>query len=293
MSVNHYENFPVASLLCPPVLRPAVVAIYRFARTADDLADEGEVALFDRLEALDSLRDGVTALWADNTVAERWADILAPLLRVRQRHALPLQPFLDLLSAFRQDCANPVHPDMASVLDYCARSANPVGRLMLHLYGVHDPASQAQSDAICTALQLINFWQDLGQDLTRGRLYLPRDLLLQQHLARDHDLTADALCRHLQCLAAHPEGRQTLRAVVAARCQEARTLMLSGADLPLRLPGRIGWELRLVVQGGLRILDHIQAMDHNTALSRPRLGPADLPLLIWRAARQRPQDRQP
>lgn len=270
VSVDHYENFPVASVLCPPALRPAVHAIYRFARTADDLADEGPATAEERVGALTRYRVELHRALAGQAAAE-WPDVFTPLASVAQRHGLPMRPFDDLLDAFIQDCGNPRYDSRAELLDYCRRSANPIGRLLLRLYRVDDAESLQQSDAICTALQLINFWQDPSVDLPRGRIYFPaRD-------AAAHGLGLDAL----------EAGRDSAasQALLRELSNWAAGLMLQGAPLVRRLPGRIGWELRLVVQGGLRILEKIAAMHYRTLTRRPTLGPRDIPPMLWRAWR--------
>jgi squalene synthase HpnC len=274
VSVDHYENFPVASVLCPPALRPAVVAIYHFARTADDIADEGDADTEARLADLAAYRADLAAVLAGQPAGPRWPQVFTPLAERVRAFALPGAPLHDLLDAFSQDTRNPLYADRDQLLDYCRRSANPIGRLLLHLYGVSDEVSLQQSDDICTALQLINFWQDLSVDLPRGRVYLPLADLRAQGL----DLSA--------LLADRPAAdTPPARRLVAALCAWAGGLMQQGAPLALRLPGRAGWELRLVVQGGLRILEKIAAMDHATMQARPKLGAADLPLLLWRAWR--------
>lgn len=275
--VGHYENFPVASWLCPAALRPAVVAIYHFARTADDLADEGTASATERLVQLAQYRLALQACLAGEP-ARDWPGVFAPLARAVRAHTLPAQPLHDLLSAFEQDvrhtAAGQLYADSAELLAYCRLSANPVGRLLLHLYGIGDPTSLAQSDAICSALQLINFWQDIRVDHARGRHYLPADRLARHGLQlADFAVPGDA--------AVHPRAQ----ALVAELCEEARSLMREGAPLARRIPGRAGWELRLVVQGGLRVLDKIEALDHRSWLQRPTLGRADLPLMLWRALR--------
>lgn len=270
MSIDHYENFPVASRLCPPAIRPAVVAIYHFARCADDLADEGDAPPAQRLADLQAYRDELRrSAQGRPPSSPRWARIFGPLAGAIDRHALPLPLLHDLLDAFEQDVRNPPYPDRAALLDYCRRSANPVGRLLLHLYGEHGAAAQRESDAVCSALQLANFWQDFGRDLARGRCY-----------ASEADLRAHGLVRaDLNPGADTPATRALLRDLVAW----ARALMLQGAPLAHRLPGRAGWELRLVVQGGLRILEKIDAMQHAALSHRPTLGAADMPRLAWRA----------
>ena len=269
VSVQHYENFPVASLLCPAALRPAVAAIYQFARTADDIADEGDATPPQRLADLAAFRAELVAVVAGRKPGPRWPKVFAALARRLRSHALPPPLLHDLLDAFEQDVRNPPYPDRAALLDYCRRSANPVGRLLLHLYGLRDARSLQQSDAICSALQLINFWQDLSVDGPRGRCYVAA-ADLQAHGVNPSELS--------NCTDS-PRSRK----LVAALCTWARALMLQGAPLALRVPGRGGWELRLVVQGGLRILEKIKQMDHATLCKRPTLTLLDVPLLIWRA----------
>ncbi len=269
MSVDHYENFPVASILCPPALRPAVAAIYHFARSADDMADEGEATAAERLSELQHYRADLDAVVAGREPGPHWRRVFTPLAQRVQEFKLPAQPLHDLLDAFEQDVRNPPYPDRAALLDYCRRSANPIGRLLLHLYGIADARSLQQADAICSALQLINFWQDLSVDGPRGRCYVP------QADAQFHRVAADELA---QC-----KDSKRARLLVTALCVWSRGLMLQGAPLALRVPGRAGWELRLVVQGGLRILEKIADMDHAALLRRPTLSARDLPLLLWRA----------
>ncbi|HWH83850.1 MAG TPA: squalene synthase HpnC [Burkholderiaceae bacterium] len=273
MSVEHYENFPVASLLSPPALRPAITAIYHFARTADDIADEGDAPPAERLAELAAYRADLQALHAAGAVSARWPQVFGPLRAAIGRHALPVELLDQLLDAFAQDVVQQRYADRAELLDYCRRSANPVGRLLLHLYGIDDAAALRQSDAICTALQLANFWQDLSIDTRRGRLYPPR-----ADCAR-HGVDADAL------LARHDSP--AARALVADLVGWARALMAAGAPLVHTVPGRAGWELRLVVQGGLRILDKIEALGFATLQQRPTLRWHDAPALLWRAGRMR------
>jgi squalene synthase HpnC len=269
--VDHYENFPVASLLCPPRLRPAVRAIYGFARTADDLADEGDANPTERLALLAQYRSDLQACAQGLPGSDRWPQVFGALAPIQRQFKLPLHLLTDLLSAFEQDVVQHHYDSREQLLDYCRRSANPVGRLLLHLYGIDDDALLRQSDAICTALQLINFWQDLSEDLQRGRLYLPGDML------SEHGLSPADL-RQAQDSAA-----------VAALLQEAlgwaRGLMLQGAPLVRQVPGRAGWELRLVVQGGLRIAERVQALGPAVLRQRLQLGPADVALMIWRSVR--------
>jgi len=273
--VDHYENFPVASWLCPPHLRPAIAAIYWFARTADDIADEGDANAAARLSDLASFRSDLRALAAGLPHSGRWPQVFDPLNRVLREFQLPTLLLEQLLEAFEQDvrftAAARRYQTDAELLDYCTCSANPVGRLLLHLYGINDPALLAQSDQICSALQLINFWQDVSVDVPRARWY-PSAQAMQQHGVRDADLQADSTSPNATKL-------------IAYYAEAARAGMLKGASLACQIPGRAGWELRLVVQGGLRILDKIEAMNFATWRARPKLGLFDVPVLLWRAWR--------
>jgi len=271
VSIEHYENFPVASVLCPPALRPAVTAIYHFARTADDIADEGEATAESRLADLAAYRADLVAVCEGRLASTRWSGVFTPLASRIGQYQLPPQLLHDLLDAFAQDSGNPIYPDRASLLDYCRRSANPVGRLLLHLYGMADATSLRQSDAICSALQLINFWQDISIDGPRHRHYVPLEDL------RRHGLTIGALS------AGHNSPGS--RALVRELCAWAQGLMCEGAPLALRVPGRAGWELRLVVQGGLRILEKISQMEYAVLSHRPALKPFDVAVMAWRALR--------
>ena len=273
VSINHYENFPVASWLCPPAIRPAITAIYHFARTADDIADEGSAPDAQRLALLAELGTELQRAVESGQTDGKWQHILRPLAQAIEQHQLPPHLLFDLLSAFTQDVGNPVYADRTGLLDYCSRSANPVGRLLLHLAGVTSRDALIESDAVCTALQLINFWQDLSVDLPRGRVYVTASD------ARNFGLDA----AHLQPRADSDATRALIRALV----DWSRATMLAGAPLVHRLPGRMGWELRLVVQGGLRVLEKIEGLNFNAMTQRPKLGKRDAPTLAWRALRMR------
>ncbi len=255
LPITHPENFPVASFLCPPHLRPAIAAIYAFARAADDIADEGPLSTEERLKLLMAFRH---ELLVTKEASGAQAAIFSPLHQVIKQFKLPVSLLDDLLKAFEQDvnatAQSATYPNMSALLSYCQLSANPVGRLLLHLYGVKDAQALIRSDAICSALQLINFWQDLSEDIPRGRFYLPQD---QAH--KQTPLLIEELCAH------------------------AHQLMLQGAPLVHQVPGRAGWELRLVVQGGLRILEKVRALGPEVLTNRPRLRPWDFPLMLWRA----------
>ena len=271
-SINHYENFPVASWLCPRHLRTPIIAIYQFARAADDIADEGKATASERLSDLADFRADLMACSQGWPISTRWPAIFGPLGQMITKFDLPVALLADLLDAFEQDVAKSRdaagYADQAELLDYCRRSANPVGRLMLHLYGVTDSVSLTQSDHICTALQLINFWQDLSTDIPRGRFYLTHADCAAHGVAQS-DLLA---------------LRQTpsATALIADNVRRARATMQAGSALVKRVPGRAGWELRGVVQGGLRILDKIEAMGFATLNARPKLTAWDAPVIAWR-----------
>ena len=274
--IGHYENFPVASVLCPAHLRAPIAAIYHFARTADDIADEGTATAEQRLSALASYRQQLARVatpGSTDPLDPRWAGVFAALGKAIASHGLPVPLLHDLLDAFVQDIEKTRdgagYASEAELRDYCRRSANPVGRLLLHLYGVQNPEALQQSDAICTALQLINFWQDPSVDIPRGRFYFT-EAARAAHAVQQADLLA---------------LRQTPAATrMLAQCvREARATMAQGTPLVHAVPGRAGWELRLVVQGGLRILDKIEALHFATLRQRPVLRAWDFCVMAWRA----------
>lgn len=266
MSVGHYENFPVASMLLPAALRHPVSVIYRFARSADDFADEGDLPASQRLALLDAYRLKLRQLEAGTAPAEA---LFAELGLVVREYALPFQLFHDLLDAFTQDVIKTRYADFAEILDYCRRSADPVGRLLLHLFGAASGDNLKQSDAICTSLQLINFWQDVEIDWRKDRIYLPQDEMLR--FGVDEQQIANG------------ETNAQWRALMRFQVARARVLMMAGAPLGRNLPGRIGLEIRTIVQGGLRILEKIDKAGGDVYHHRPVLKAYDWPLLLYRA----------
>jgi squalene synthase HpnC len=268
MGVGHYENFPVASLLAPPALRPAIRAIYRFARTADDIADEGDATPAVRLRELDALARELDAI--ERGEAGAWPDLAAAV----RAHRLPLAHFRDLLSAFAQDVVTMRYAAFVDVRDYCRRSADPIGRLLLELYERSDPASTAWSDSICTGLQLVNFWQDIAVDWDKGRVYLPREDMERYDVGEDH--------------IAQRRVDQRWTALMRFEVDRARRMLHAGAPLTRALPGRIGLELRLVVQGGLRILERIDLCDGDVFRRRPLLATRDWMVVGWRSLQGAP-----
>ena len=264
---RHYENFPVASRLLPRAMRPHVAAIYAFARAADDFADEGERSDETRLGLLDDwrerlheaarLRHGYGGQAANRAEHRDAAAIFRALGVTMRRYNLEVELLDDLLSAFRQDVLKKRYEDWDEVLDYCRRSANPVGRLVLRLAGYRDARLDDLSDAVCTALQLTNFWQDLQIDWHKGRLYVPLSLVR----------AADAVEGDLDAGRVTPEWRTALAAATAT----TRTLFEKGRPIADAVRGRLRWELRATWLGGVRILDRLEAAGFDVFTSRPTL----------------------
>ena len=268
---EHYENFPVASFLVPAAMRPHIAAIYAFARRADDIADEPGIPTDERIRLLDgwlsrvqrAADGGPPAMSRHPEGDDLIFDALGETVR---RHALPLDLFQDLLSAFRQDVTTTRYATWAHVMDYCRRSANPVGRLVLRVAGYADPRMDAASDAVCTALQLTNFWQDLGRDWDNGRLYVPLE-----DLARAGAREADLADRKMTA------AWQTVTGVMLQRTRE---LFLEGRSVCDAVRGRLKWELRLTWLGGWRILEKVERARRESFDERPTLGTADVPGLL-------------
>jgi phytoene synthase len=266
MSVGHYENFPVASVLLPAPLRHPVSVIYRFARSADDFADEGDLPAAERLAQLDVYRQELRRLEAGAAPQQALFSELGQIVRL---YRLPLSLFHDLLDAFAQDVIKGRYADFAELMDYCRRSANPVGRLLLHLFGAATEENLKRSDAICSSLQLINFWQDVAIDWRKNRIYLPQDEL-ERYGVNEPQIAAG-------------DTSGPWKALMRFQVERARALMKSGAPLGRALPGRIGLEIRTIVEGGLRILEKIDKAEGDVYHHRPVLNPLDWPLLLLRA----------
>ena len=265
MAVEHYENFPVASILLPSRLKRPVEVIYAFARSADDMADEGDFLPEERLAALAGYMAELDTIERDEQPASR---LFIDLKQVIHEFSLPLEPFRNLLAAFIQDISTKRYDRYENLLDYCRLSANPVGLLMLHLYEAATEENIRMSDAICTSLQLINFWQDVAIDWKKNRIYLP-----QEDMEHFGVTSADIAGGHLSA---------GWRSLMQFEVERTRKLMQSGSPLARQLPGRIGWELRLVVQGGLRILDRIEMAGYDIFNRRPVLKGGDWLSIICR-----------
>ena len=279
--ITHYENFPVASWLCPPHLRSPIAAIYWFARTADDLADEGDATAEERLNDLEAFRTDLVAASKNapnaSFASTRWPHVFTPLTAAIAKFSLPIRHLDDLLSAFAQDICKTRdglgYKTEAELLDYCTRSANPVGRLLLHLYGISDAEALGYSDDICTSLQLINFWQDISQDIPRGRFYLPEDDCAKFGVSKT-DLIDQINTK---------QQSKNATNLITFKAINTPARMLNGSKLVHLIPGRTGWEIRFVVQGGLRILDKIKALDYAMLVKRPKLSKLDYLMIGWRA----------
>ena len=272
---RHYENFPVGSLLLPPGMRNHVAAVYAFARAADDFADEGQRSVGERQDLLDGWLERLRrtqsggepdARLRQGEPAHTPAIFLALGASIRAC-SLPVELLEDLLSAFRQDVTVARYTAWADLLDYCRRSANPIGRLVLRIAGRRDVQLDAWSDAICTALQLANFWQDFKVDYDRGRLYLPLEEQ-QLHGAREDDLAAATVV-------------PAWRAALSAATVRTRRLFDEGKPLCDAIDGRLRYELRATWLGGTRILDRLTAARFDVVNRRPTLGLSDAPWFAW------------
>jgi len=266
---SHYENFPVASRLLPARMRPHIAAIYAFARLADDMADEGDRPPADRLADLDAWDAclNAAALGAVER-GEPHAEVFLALRHTIETCGLPVQLFHDLVSAFRQDVTTTRYATWNDLMDYCRRSANPVGRLVLRVAGYDRADLDASSDAVCTALQLTNFWQDLEVDWRKGRVYVPGSVLASASASTD-DLAARRITA---------EWRTALDEVTA----RTRALFGSGRAVCDAVGGRLGLELRATWIGGSRILDKLEASGFDVFRRRPTLTAADAPAVLWR-----------
>jgi squalene synthase HpnC len=273
---SHYENFPVASRLLPSAMRPHVAALYAFARIADDIADEGSDSPQVRQARLNAWQHRLHDAAEERQPARHHSASRDDLVFIALGHSirsleLPVSLLDDLLSAFGQDTTVSRYLSWADVLDYCRRSANPIGRLVLRIAGHTDAALDRSSDALCTALQLTNFWQDFGRDWRAGRLYVPHDVQ-DACGASESDLGADRLT---------PAWARALE--VSARVTRAK--FDEGRAVCDGVSGRLRFELRMTWLGGLRILDRVERMRFDLLRQRPTLGARDVAPILWHAAR--------
>jgi len=278
LAADHYENFPVASLLLPARMRAPIEAIYAFARGADDIADEGDLTDEERLGGLETYLRALDAIEAGHGPGGAFERIA----RAVREHGLPVALLRDLIDAFKQDVVKKRYATFDELLDYSRRSANPVGRLVLHVFGRSDAGSFTQSDNICSALQLINFWQDVALDWEKGRVYIPQEDL-ERFAVTESDIANTAV---------HSQWRE----LMAFECSRARGMLDAGAPLGRSLPGRLGLEIRATVGGGATILDEIDRVGGDVFRHRPVLKKMDWIKIIARSILKtgaRPQPHEP
>ena len=268
MAQSHYENFPVASRLLPKHLRMPIAVIYAFARRADDFADEGDLTNEERLAALTDFSNKLDLIEQDEEVNDSTFIALADVIK---QHQLPISLFHDLLTAFKMDVTKARYANFGEVMEYCRYSANPVGRLLLHLNNAATPQNLGYSDAVCSALQLTNFLQDISQDLEESdRIYIPQDEMKQYGVSEDD----------IRNKLTNPASRN----LIQFQIERTRKLMQAGAPLGKVLKGRMGLELRMTIMGGSRILYKLN-QQHEDVFSRPRLNKWDIVWVIWKAIR--------
>ncbi len=263
VAADHYENFPVASILLPDRLRRPIALIYRFAREADDFADEGDAPDATRLAQLGAFTRELQRIERGEAPGIAWFADLALIIR---EHQLPLAAFHDLLSAFAQDVTQKRYADYAAVLDYCRRSADPIGRLLLVLYGAATPQNLVYSSAICSGLQLINFWQDVAIDWQKNRVYFPQDEMQRYGITETQIAGGDA--------------NEAWQRFMTFQINRTRELLYSGRPLGRILKGRIGLEMRTIIAGGDRILSKIAAVNGDVFRHRPVLTKSDWVLML-------------
>lgn len=280
MTISHYENFPVASYLIPKIQRRAVVAVYNFARAADDIADEGDISDIQRLNALSTFQQALNFVQQSTLNPESGLERLAtypsslnsifePLSRVVKDYQLPIAPFDQLLSAFKQDVSVKRYEHYDSLLDYCSRSANPVGHLMLLIFQADNEINRSYSNAICTALQLANFWQDVALDWEKGRIYIPLEDLQRFNVGEQQ--IAEGI------------NNRDWRNLMAFEINRTKQLFAYASPLVHHIKGRFSWELRGVIQGGLRILERIEQCNYDVFRYRPTIGKRDVIIMLWRS----------
>lgn len=268
MAQSHYENFPVASRLLPKHLRMPIAVIYAFARRADDFADEGELTNEERITALTDFSDKLDLIEQNKEVDDFTFIALADVIK---KHQLPISLFYDLLTAFKMDVTKTRYANIGELMEYCRYSANPVGRLLLHLNNATSPQNLGYSDAVCSSLQLINFLQDISQDIEESdRIYIPQDEMEQCGVSEDD----------IRNKVTNPASRK----LIEFQIRRALKLMQAGAPLGKVLKGRMGLELRMTIMGGSRILYRLNEQ-HDDVFSRPRLSKWDIGWVIWKAIR--------
>lgn len=264
LATAHYENFPVGSFLLPKQIRPHVYSVYAFARAADDFADEPGLDRAERLTRLEAWEEKLSTACSTPE-----GPIFRALGNTLRTFDLPVRLFLDLLDAFKQDVVTDAHESWDGILDYARRSANPVGRIILRLFGYEDAHRDALSDQICSALQFTNFWQDVAIDARRGRIYLPREEMCRFGCSGE-DLSRGTLTPALVRL-------------LTSVCERTGDMFNQGVALPELVRGRLRYELRMIWLGGTSILKAVKASGYDVFNQRPTLSRRHLPVLAARA----------
>lgn len=268
----------MASFLCPAHLRPAVQALYWFARTGDDIADEGDAPYELRIQTLRAYKADLSAIIKNQSASSEWAGIFQNLALVLQAYPISAQYLVDLLSAFEQDIEytekKQLYPNRQALIEYCQLSANPVGRLMLQMNHVQDEAAFILSDKVCTGLQLVNFWQDLSKDLARERNYLPQNELAKRQLIGNAPVT-----EQLKQEQYHAQWANVIESELIYAVEQLQ----SGRAVVNYLPTRMAWELRLVIEAALHVAKKIKKMKHQTFLNRPQLKSYDYAAIAIKA----------
>lgn len=275
LASRHYENFPVASVFLPKHLREPVALIYSFARQADDFADEGDSTVEHRLKLLNEFRDELNLLQAYIKPRTAFFGILGQMIKARK---LPLKPFYDLLDAFSQDVTKTRYADYGEVLDYCTRSANPIGHLLLHLYGEASPENIRLSNHICSALQIINFLQDIAIDFKKNddkqRIYMSQEELKDFNISEQHIEKYVNFCVEIDVY---------WQQFMHFNLRRVQALLNSGKPLGRILKGRIGFEMRMIIAGGERIIDKLYDVNGDVFNHRPQLNAVDWGIIFFKA----------
>lgn len=253
----HYENFPVISLFLPKQIRSHVAVVYKFARLADDIADEGNLPPSERLDSLKDFRAELQKSLEGSPQSEFWKALIYTVNSFSLSH----KNFFDLLSAFEQDISKKRYSNFEDLLDYCSRSANPVGRIILEFFNIRSEEAVKYSDNICTALQLTNFYQDIKIDLEKDRIYLPEDEM-QKFGVDEKSFVKD-------------ENNSNFKSLLRYQIERADMLFQEGKKLIPFLPRSLKYQIKWTILGGEEILKKIRSIDYEVLTTRPKLTKID------------------
>ncbi len=260
---SHYENFPVISFFVPRELRKHAAIVYKFARQADDIADEGNISDEERLEQLESyelaLSDSLNRKYRDNF----WAALHNTITTKK----LSVENFFNLLKAFKQDVIKKRYEDFEDVLAYCSNSANPVGRIILELYNINDEETILYSDSICTALQLTNFYQDVSVDYNKGRIYIPADELDEFNIDQE--------------IFESKKNNANFKKLMELQISRTKILFKDGSKILPKLPANLSRQIKWTISGGEKILEKIEEINYDVLNNRPKLSKIDYIKLIF------------